>query len=375
MFSHRIRRGLSSKRSSPLIYILLLVASLTLESSCSLNPPPFDEAVWRTKVQSADPGLLYASHFKDDRFFNPWMPGGEKGFFSLLRWRLTSSQEYTQEERTYLPHVQENAKERILAMPEGDFIMWVGHASFLIRLNGEYWLVDPMFSERAVVVKRKTPPGITAEALKEVAPNLRVIITHNHYDHLDKSSILDLPENTTMFVPLGLKEYVQDLDKKDVREMDWWQEIQCGKGITLVCLPMQHWSRRFGQGPSETLWASYMLITQNMTIYLGGDTGYFIGHKEIGKRYPKIDYALLPTTAYHPRWFMHYYHMNVDEAIEALKDLNARFMIPHQWGTFHLGDEPPGYSIVELKRKIAEQRLDASRFIILDIGVILPIPN
>jgi L-ascorbate metabolism protein UlaG (beta-lactamase superfamily) len=149
------------------------------------------------------------------------MPGEEKGFFSLLKWRLTSSQEYTEEERTYLPHVVENAKERILAMPQGDFIMWVGHATFLIRLNGEYWLIDPIFSERAVVLKRKTPPGISAEALKEVAPNLRVIITHNHYDHLDKSSILDLPENTKMFVPLGLKEYVQDLDKKDVTEMDW----------------------------------------------------------------------------------------------------------------------------------------------------------
>jgi L-ascorbate metabolism protein UlaG (beta-lactamase superfamily) len=269
--------------------------------------------------------------------------------------------------------VVDKAKERILAMPQGDFIMWVGHATFLIRLNGEYWLVDPIFSERAVVVKRKTPPGITAEALREVAPNLRVIITHNHYDHLDASSIEDLPENAKMFVPLGLKEYVQDMNKKDVMEMDWWQEIDCGNGVRLVCLPMQHWSRRFGQGPRETLWASYMLITPKVTIYLGGDTGYFIGYKEFAKRYPKIDYALLPTTAYHPRWFMHYNHMNVDEAIEAFKDLNARYMIPQQWGTFHLGDEPPGYSILELKKKIAERRLDASRFLIMDIGEILPI--
>jgi L-ascorbate metabolism protein UlaG (beta-lactamase superfamily) len=110
-----------------------------------------------------------------------------------------------------------------------------------------------------------------------------------------------------------------------------------------------------------------------VSIYLGGDTGYFIGYREIAKRYPKIDYALLPTTAYHPRWFMHSVHMNVDEALEAFSDLNARYMIPQQWGTFPLGDEPPGYSILDLRRQIAERELDASRFIILDIGEILPI--
>ncbi len=363
------------KTRSILPTVAFLIFLAALGSSCSLNPPPFDEVAWKAKVQSADPALLYAPHFKDDRFFNPWMPNEDKGFFTLLRWRLTASQEYTEEEKTYLPRVLENAKERILALPQGDFIMWVGHATFLIRVNGEYWLTDPMFSEKAVVVKRKTPPGITAEALKAVAPNLRVVITHNHYDHLDKSSIGDLPESTKIFVPMGLGEYVEGMNKTDVTEMDWWQEIHCGNGITLVCLPMQHWSRRLGQAPRETLWASYMLITSKVTIYLGGDTGYFIGHREIGKRYPKIDYALLPTTAYHPRWFMHYNHMNVGEAIEAFTDLNARYMIPQQWGTFHLGDEPPGYSILELKRKIAERQLDASRFIIMDIGQILPLPN
>ena len=365
---------MSASKISPMLPILaVLIVLSTLGSSCSLTPPSFDEATWRAKVLSADPALLYAPHFKDDLFFNPWMTAEDKSLFSVLKWRLMAPQEYTEEEKTYLPRVVDKAKERILAMPQGDFIMWVGHATFLIRLNGEYWLVDPIFSERAVVVKRKTPAAITAEALKEVAQNLRVIITHNHYDHLDASSIEDLPENAKMFVPLGLKEYVQDMNKKDVTEMDWWQEIDCGNGVRLVCLPMQHWSRRFGQGPRETLWASYMLITPKVTIYLGGDTGYFIGYKEFAKRYPKIDYALLPTTAYHPRWFMHYNHMNVDEAIEAFNDLNARYMIPQQWGTFHLGDEPPGYSILELKRTIAERRLDASRFLIMDIGEILPI--
>jgi N-acyl-phosphatidylethanolamine-hydrolysing phospholipase D len=366
-------RKISGGCPAAFVPIILMAILLTGSSSCVLNPPPFDEAAWRAQVKSANSALLYAPHFKDGHFFNPWMPGGDKGFFSVLRWRLTAAQEYTEEEKSYLPRGVGSAKERILAMPEGDFILWVGHATFLIRLNGVYWLVDPIFSERAFLPKRVTPPAITAEALKQVAPDLRVIITHNHYDHLDKPSILALPQNTRFYVPLGLKEYIEGLGKKDVKEMDWWQEIDCGKGVTLVSLPAQHWSRRLGQGANETLWASYMLITRQVTIYLGGDTGYFVGQKEIGKRYPAIDYALLPTTAYHPRWFMHYNHMNVDEAIEAFGDLNARFMIPHQWGTFHLGDEPPGYPVIELKRKIGERHLDASRFIIMDIGEILPV--
>ena len=301
------------------------------------------------------------------------MPEEEKGFFRVLRWKLTRSQDYTEEEKTYLPGFVEKAKERISAMPPDDFIMWVGHGTFLIRVNGVFWLIDPIFSERAFLPKRRTPPGIALEELQEIAPDLRVIVTHNHYDHLDKGTILDLPETTRIYVPLGLKAYMHSLNKKEVTEMDWWQETDCGSGITLVCLPMQHWSRRMGQGWNETLWASFMLITSRTKIYLGGDTGYFVGHREIGKRFPGIDYALLPATAYHPRWFMHYNHMNIDETIEAFKDLNARFMIPHQWGTFHLGDDPPGYPALELKREIAARRLDPARFILMDIGEILAI--
>jgi len=354
----------------PLILLPPLLVLFALFGSCAFHAPPFDEYTWRSRVKSADPALLYQPHFKDKRFFNPWMPEEEKGFFQLLRWKLAAPQEYTEEERTYLPGLVEKAKERILAMPHGDFVMWVGHATFLIRVNGVYWLVDPIFSERALLPKRRTPPGIGLEELKEIAPDLRVIVTHNHYDHLDKRTIRNLPENTKMYVPLGLKTYVQSLNKKDVTEMDWWQEMDCGNGIRLVCLPMQHWSRRMGQGWNETLWASFMLITSKVKMYLGGDTGYFVGHQEIGKRFPGIDYALLPTTAFHPRWFMHYNHMNIDETIEAFGDLKARFMIPHQWGTFHLGDDPPGYPALELKRKISERGLDPGRFIIMDIGEI-----
>jgi N-acyl-phosphatidylethanolamine-hydrolysing phospholipase D len=358
-----------------LILFLPLLGMIAFAGSCALNPIGFDENDWRARVKAADPALLYAPHYENGRFFNPWMPQEQKSFLTLLRWKLTRSQPYTEEERTFVPGIAEKAKERIQAMPEGDFILWVGHGTFLFRLNGVYWLVDPIFSERALLPKRKTPPGIALKDLKEIAPNLKVIITHNHYDHLDKGTILDLPENTKIYAPLGLKPYLRGLNKKQVTEMDWWQEIETGRDVTLVCLPAQHWSRRIGQGFNETLWASFMLVTPEVKIYLGGDSGYFVGYREIGKHFPGIDYALLPTTAYHPRWFMHYNHTSIDETIQAYHDLNARFMIPQQWGTFHLGDEPPGYPALDLKRKITDRRLDSSRFILMDIGEILAIGN
>lgn len=362
------------RRSAWVIARGLLSAALVLLSlCCAPSRPPFDEAAWRSRVQSADPTLLYAPHFKDGRFFNPWMPAEKKRFSQLLRWRLSPAQQYTDEEREFRPTIIVKARERILEMPQGDFIMWVGHATFLIRLNGEYWLTDPIFSERALLPKRKTPPGMTAEDVKAVAPRLNVIVSHNHYDHLDRQSLLDLPRNTRVFVPLGLKAFVQNLDKNEVTEMDWWQRIDAGAGTTLVCLPMQHWSRRIGQGLNETLWASFMLITPTRKIYFGGDTGYFIGHREIGRQFPNIDYALLPTTAYHPRWFMHYAHMNIEETLDAFRDLGARFMIPQQWGAFHLGDEPVGYPIVDLKRKLAMFNSDASQFLIMNPGEIHPL--
>jgi L-ascorbate metabolism protein UlaG (beta-lactamase superfamily) len=155
--------------------------------------------------------------------------------------------------------------------------------------------------------------------------------------------------------------------------MDWWESLDLGNGVRIVCLPAQHWSRRMSQGIDTTLWASFLLITPNGTIYYGADSGYFIGYKEIERKYPGIDYALLPVGAYHPRWFMHYAHMDIPEVLQAFDDLNAKHFIPTQWGTFQLGDEPIGFPIVDLKRTISAHGFDASRVIIMDLGEIIPI--
>jgi L-ascorbate metabolism protein UlaG (beta-lactamase superfamily) len=130
---------------------------------------------------------------------------------------------------------------------------------------------------------------------------------------------------------------------------------------------------RITQGRNKSLWASYLLVTPSATVYFGGDSGYFKGFREFGRKFGGIDYAFLATTAYHPRWFMHYQHMNIPEAVKAFNELGAAYFIPTQWGTFHLGSEPAGYPGLDLKRYIKKHHLDASQFKIMDIGEIIPL--
>lgn len=341
--------------------------------SCICSPPAFDEAAWRREIESQKPENLRAPHFKDGKYFAPWSDTKHGGFMRLLKWKLSRKQDYTDEEKTFLPEVIRGLTERIKSMPSEDFIAWIGHSTFLMRIDGEYFLTDPMFSDRALLPRRKTPPAITGNELGEITSKINVLVSHNHYDHLDAESLRSLPGQARIFVPAGLKGYVEGLERKHVEEMDWWQTFDLGRGMKVVCLPAQHWSRRIGQGVNATLWASYMIVTPKITIYYAADSGYFIGYKEIGRLFPDIDYALMPTTAYQPRWFMHYAHMDIRETIDAFKDLGAKYFIPTQWGTFHLGDEPPGYPVIELNKMIQEEKLDPSRFIIMNIGEIVPL--
>ena len=346
----------------------VIFAALLVCAGCSGFSPDFDESAWHDQVTATDPKNLYAPHENDGKFFNPWMPMEEKSIGTLLRWRFAPAKDYTETEKTYLPPVVPDAVARIRATENKDFIFWVGHGTFFMRINGQYWLTDPMFSDRALLPKRKTPPGITTHEILAITDQVNCIISHNHYDHLDGNSIRALPDTTRFFVPKGVKNFITDLGKPHVTEMDWWESVDLEDGTRLLCTPMQHWSRRIGQGFNTTLWASYLITAPEVSVYFDGDGGYFKGYREIGRRFPGIDYALIPITAYHPRWFMHYAHMNVSEAVRAFNDLGADIFIPTQWGVFSLGDEPAGYPALDLRRTIAEKELDAGRFLIMNIG-------
>jgi L-ascorbate metabolism protein UlaG (beta-lactamase superfamily) len=298
----------------------------------------------------------------------------QKDFSDFLRWQFSEKTPYAPEEEKKLPPVLSELPDRIRAA-SGDFIAWIGHASFLIRVNGEYFITDPIFSERALLPKRKAPPGLSLDEFAALPGKKNVLISHSHYDHLDSESIQRLPADTRIYVPMGLKALMNDLGKQDVVEMDWWQAVPCGDRCQVVCLPAQHWSRRISQSTDTTLWASFLLVTSDRKIYYGGDSGYFIGYREIGRRYPGIDYALLPVTAYDPRWFMYYSHMDAREALDAFRDLDARYFIPTQWGTFRLGDEPIGQAPSALSKAAQSTSTDPARIIVMGIGQLLPLDS
>jgi L-ascorbate metabolism protein UlaG (beta-lactamase superfamily) len=338
----------------------------------------FSEKKWAHSVSQTKIQNLYAPHEKKGRFFTPWMKMGDKSVLDVIGWKFFSTTDYTEHERAFLPRVLPDTGRR-LESTTGDYILWIGHNTFLIRINGVYWLTDPIFSKRALVPARVTPPALTLAQLnallnKDRAKALNILISHNHYDHLDRASMKGLPASATVFVPKGLKHYVNKMNKPWVREMDWWDTIDLGENSRLICLPAQHWSLRINQGRNRSLWASYLLVTPTATLYFGGDSGYFKGFREIGQKFPRIDYAFMATTAYHPRWFMQYQHMNIPEAVQGFEELGARYFIPTQWGTFHLGSEPAGYPGLDLARYIRNNQLNPDRFKILDIGQILPIP-
>jgi L-ascorbate metabolism protein UlaG (beta-lactamase superfamily) len=332
---------------------------------------PFDEKRWRKAVENQPVEKLYAPHYADGKYFNPWMPMKEKTFGRFLKWRFSKTAIYTVKEKKFRATVIPDLLDRIAARPEEDVIAWIGHATFLIRIEGRYWLTDPMFSDRALLPKRVSPPAMPKEGLKALKGRLNVIISHSHYDHLDVDSIRALPESARLFVPLGLKAYIRNYFKGHIREMDWWDRVELEDGFQLVSLPAQHWSRRIGHPTDTTLWASFLLVTPKLKIYYGGDSGYFVGYREIGRRYPGIDYALMPVTAYDPRWFMHYNHMDAPEALQAFANLGARVFIPTQWGAFHLGDNPPGKPALDLIKLRQARGLDPARYLIPDIGQVI----
>lgn len=357
-------------RATNLIRIVAIVCLFALFLiQYSLSRQTFTEDAWQDEVNRSNPSLLYAPHFKDGEFFNPWMPMKNKSIVDLFEWKFSSKENfYSEEEKRYLPEIIPDPVSQIKKIGKSNFILWVGHNTFLFRIDGKYWITDPIFSNRALLPKRVTPPGISPEDIQKLTQQINVIITHNHYDHLDECSVKKLPKKAKFYVPLGLKKYFDSLGRKDVQELDWWQKLDLGNASHLISLPVQHWSKRISQPINTTLWSSYILMTPSLTIYIGGDSGYFIGYREYGKRFPNIDYALLPATANHPRWFMHYAHMDIKESIAAFKDLNAQYFIPTQWGTFLLGDEPPGYPIIELKRIIKKSGIDPERFLIMGVG-------
>ncbi|GIH27874.1 membrane protein [Acrocarpospora phusangensis] len=251
-------------------------------------------------------------------------------------------------------------------------ITWVGHATFVLQLGGLTVLTDPVWARKIPGIRpRLTPPGV---AWSDLPPIDAVVISHNHYDHLDAPTIRRLPKDTAIFVPANLARWFTRRGFRNVAELDWWESASLGD-VTFSFVPAHHWSRRALWDTCKTLWGGWILTSRHHRVYFAGDSGYGHRFKEIGIRYPDIDVALMPVGAYSPRWFMKNFHVDPDQAVQAFLDVGARHMATMHWGTFVLSGEPLLAPLEETRQSWTIHNLDPTTLWDLSIGETRTLPT
>jgi L-ascorbate metabolism protein UlaG (beta-lactamase superfamily) len=227
--------------------------------------------------------------------------------------------------------------DRILGNRGEDWLTWIGHASFLGSIAGRRFLIDPVFSDHAgVCYRRSGAPGIRPDQLPPIDV---VMVTHNHYDHLDAAAVDGLAGSVPVVAPAGLGEWLERRGRSHVVELEWWQQAEIG-GLAVTLVPACHWSRRGLIDTNRSLWGGDVVEAAGRRVYHAGDTAAFPGFAEIGERFPGLDAAMLPIGGYEPAWFMEHHHLNPERAGAAFLELGARRLVPMHWGSFQLTDEP-----------------------------------
>ncbi len=295
----------------------LCIAFLTLCASCSSQ-----------KNYEVD-------YFKDGVFLNAKKRKVKRNFFSYLWMRMQTKSAQWPEEVALQASIP-RPKDRSEKLK----IHYINHSTFLVQVDNLNILTDPIFSRRASPVSWAGPKRVIAPGLQlEQVPKIDlVVISHDHYDHLDLPSLkkIHTRDRPQIFLGLGAGHVLEGLNFK---EMKWWESASY-KGLEIVFTPAQHFSGRTLFDRNSTLWGSFIIKSKSVAFYFGGDTGYSDHFKHIAARYPKIDFALLPVGAYAPRKFMQYNHMNPEDALRAHDELNSPFSLGMHWGTFKLTIEP-----------------------------------
>lgn len=249
-------------------------------------------------------------------------------------------------------------------MEDSNCVVWIGQSTVLVRMEGVTFLTDPVWSERASPFSWYGPKRITPVPfpLDSLPPVDFVLISHDHYDHLDLATIQFLGKRgVTFFVPLGLKTWFADIGIKNVVELDWDQESTF-KSFAVHCIKAQHFSGRSPWQRNTRLWCGWVVIGKEKHLYFAGDTGYFQGFSEIGQRLGPFDLVCVPIGAYQPEVIMRPVHLNPEESLQVFRELGGKNLLPIHWGTFILSDEPvdePPRRLIEAGKKanIEQERL------------------
>mgnify|MGYP001005087116 CR=1 FL=1 len=293
-----------------------------------------------------------------------------KGLGAVLRWKLglgpaPESRDHLAEAAASVgaaPFVDNDGA--LLRGAARSGLTWIGHATFLVQLGGLSIVIDPVFSERLFTIRRLVRPGLAVGALPKIDA---VLVTHNHRDHMDEPSLLALSRDVTVIAPEGLGAWFARRRFERVHALSWWEAVDLG-GAKITFVPSQHWSQRGPLDRNESLWGGYVIEDGTHRVYHSGDTAYFEGFRDIGKKLGKIDAAMLPIGAYEPRWFMRGQHMNPEDAVRAFTDLEADTFVAMHWGTFRLTDEPVGEPPAFTRAEWRTLGLEDERLLIPAVG-------
>ena len=258
-------------------------------------------------------------------------------------------------------------------------ITWLGHATFLIRINGITILTDPFLSEYAspfwiIGPRRYVQPGIS---LDNLPPIDMIIVSHNHFDHLDAETIESLQgkENIHVFIPLGLKPFFRDRGYTNVQELDWNKSSSYG-GIELTALPAVHFSGRGSNDKNKTLWCSWSISSQSGKVFFSGDTSYSPTiFKTIGKKNGPYDLAIISIGAYKTRKYGPASHLTPEEAVKVAIETKSNVAVAMHWGTIELSDEPPWEPPVRFKKAAQENGISFDQTWVMKIGETRLLPN
>ena len=356
--------------------LLLLLASCSSVSAVSSNA-------------GAGVNASAKAHHGPEGFRNNYAGAVNKTFGELIRWQRERQaaglpkppEAPTPTRAPDLPAIKEYAATK-LGSPA---ITWIGHASMLLQAGGLNVLTDPIFSNRASPVsligpERKQPPGLLLADLPVIDV---VLISHNHYDHLDRPSVLEIASRSDaagrpalFIVPLGLKSWFADMGIRNAVELDWWDK-HTHKGVEFNFTPVQHWSARGLGDRSQTLWGAYAVFAPDLHWYFAGDTGYSKDFADTGARFANrhteakgggFDLALIPIGAYLPRWFLADQHIDPTEAVQIHRDLGAKRSVGIHWGTFELSDESLDQPPKDLALATKAQGLKDGDFSVMAIG-------